>query len=110
MHPHVVKYNILSFRQIAGCWSDSSDTLGCRVTLNHKIKGVAFDSSSWWGWGGSGSIWHRCNLHSTSALRELIIINKGVLRNKHLVICHCCVADELTKETLHQDIKLLAST
>lgn len=92
VHPHVVKYNILSFGQIARWWSNSSHALGCRITLNHKIKGVAFDSSPCWGRGGSSSIWHWCNLHSTSALRELIIIiNKGIQKkkNKHLVVFHC---------------------
>ena len=96
MHSHAIKYNILSFGQIARWWSNSSDTLGCRITLNHEIKGVALDSSSWWGWWGSSSIWHWCNLHSTSSLRELIIITNRTSK-KNLVAFHCPALKEQTK-------------
>lgn len=91
---HVIKYQIFSFVYIRRCCSYSCDwcrcTLSCRITLNDKIQGVAFDCSTRRWWGETCAIRHGSNLHSTWTLKEFVkrYVNKYNVRNKmyqHLV-------------------------
>lgn len=91
---HVIKYQIFSFVYICRCCSYSCDwcrcTLSCRITLNDKIQGAAFDCSTRRWWGETCAIRHGSNLHSTWTLKEFVkrYVNKYNVRNKmyqHLI-------------------------